>query len=160
MQPNRDRLRRPLVVGLIVSAAVWAICSLFLQISLRPPDPVSPEAYNDIGCADLVAQRLTDVGLQAAISFLPHSTLYVMLPNPIASESDSDRAAQLAWLVFDVTATLPDECPYARLHLDISLDDVHLLIETEARDLHAWGEGSLSDSELVGRVLYTQHPSP
>jgi hypothetical protein len=84
---------------------------------------------------------------------------------PIPGDQNAEEAAQQVWTAFDIAQALSqDQCDgFSRVTVVIQAHGARSSIQiragVEARDLNAFHDGELSESEFIDRVQYEADPA-
>jgi len=145
------------VVALAIITLLWLATILLSHYAAAPVDrAASPVATVPAECAMSLARQLTQADASAQVLLDGRIGLVEVTLSEAALPSDStaDDAAQVIWTVFDGAARLPSPCLPEHLHVTIHADRVTLRASVDCQLLRSWGEGQLSDQDLINGVVY------
>ena len=145
------------MVSLPIVTLLWLATTLLSHYAATPVDrAVSPAPTVPAECAMSLARQLAQADASAQVLLDGRIGLVEVTlgEDALPSDSTADDAAQVIWTVFDGAIRLPASCLPERLQVTIHADRATLRASVDCGLLRGWGEGQLSDQDLIDGVVY------
>ncbi len=167
MTPKQKRIVAALAIADLVIISGLAALMMYMARVTTPPLPTpgliaatmpgSLPHPADETCQWQAAQQMVHAGLNGSVTLNPDGTLHFEIAATLAPDQTTDEAAQLFWTAFDVALALGEDCAFTQVEVTIRIQDSATVLHASvaAADLAAYGAGTLTGDEFIGRVTYT-----